>query len=231
MLPGRFCVPRAELALAERAARGGRAGKASGDGNRAFLSAESGACSVIFREASVICSLKIGKLGPVEQKHLSFPHSTLCDARAMPLRLSSLVNERRGVTRQSWALRHKTSEPSSTPAQSIQCGGRRGATRKRFVTSQVLKQRAYIVLHATPTMLQSFDPWLRQGSSWTSPPLDLWKLARWPVAMSVGVATCESSVVVLASCFRHGPTKGGRHARCQMPHASNLPSLWVDLWN
>ena len=81
--------------------------------------------------------------------------------------------------------------------------------------AQAFRQRAnretvYVLVRYRPAYivhLQSFDPWLRQVSSWTSPPLDLWKLARWPVAMSVGVATsCEflrefrvSSVVVLAS--------------------------------
>ena len=95
--------------------------------------------------------------------------------------------------------------PAPGIAQSLQCGGRRGATRKRFVTSQVLLKGLTVIVLVRYTYrpayivhLQSFDPWLRQVSSWTSPPLDLWKLAlgllRCLLVLRHLASSCESSV-------------------------------------
>ena len=142
---------------------------------------------------------------PSSVEHLEAPR--VCSVASRPLPSSSWDRSVFTVwgeaRRHAQAFRHLTGAPQRA---------------NRVTVIVLVRYRPAYIVH-----LQSFDPWLRQVSSWTSPPLDLWKLARWPVAMSVGVATsCEflrefrqefrvSSVVVARACFRH--------------HTSNLPSL------
>jgi hypothetical protein len=147
-------------------------------------------------------SLKIGKLGP--SSHAI--RAVICRTSGSPAGLFSCQSTAAFQLLGSLSL--YSVEGGAAPRASVSSPHR--SSKGLYRVAVLVRYRPAYIVH-----LQSFDPWLRQGSSWTSPPLDLWKLARWPVAMSVGVATCESSVVVLASTVMTSnlPSLGGFNSR------------------